>query len=127
MSGSPTKSRSGLAVRTRPDQSDGSPVSFGGPENLFNGGLSYSSRRFSVHGALRCGGEARGVQGMGGPATSLDGWCLVDAAGSLELTRGFGLVTRISNLFDTPHETFDGRPMFGRVATLGLRWRWGGR
>ncbi|MBI4457278.1 MAG: TonB-dependent receptor [Acidobacteria bacterium] len=99
------------------------PIDYGGPQNLFNAGIVFQDTRFSAQWVLRSAGAAQGVQMEGGRPTQLEGWTILDAAASVRLVGHAGLFARVSNVFNTTYETFDGRPMFGRMAVVGLRLR----
>ncbi|MBI4381983.1 MAG: TonB-dependent receptor [candidate division NC10 bacterium] len=107
-------------VERRPS---GDPVDFGGPRNLVNVGLTYTHRKGFLTLLTRYGGEAEGVQAMMAPPTKLGEWFVVDLAGLFRVTKTIDFFLRASNLFDENHETFDGRPMFGRVVVGGMNVR----
>lgn len=109
------------AVERRPG---GRPVDFSGPRRLANAGLRYGDGRLTVDLAGRYGGRAEGVQAMGGRPTALAAWFLVDAAVRFRAARHLEAFARGSNLLDRRYETFDGRPMFGRVVVAGISARW---
>lgn len=103
---------------------DGDTVDFSGPRNLANLGLRYTGERLTVDLAGRYGGKAGGVQSMGAAPATLDDWFVVEAGARYRAGDGIELFLRGSNLFDERYETFDGRPMFGRVVIGGASVKW---
>ncbi len=99
-------------------------VDFAGPRNLANLGLRYTGPRLTLDLAGRYGGKAEGVQSMGASPTTLDAWFVLDAAARYRAGKAVELFVRGSNLFDERYETFDGRPMFGRVVIGGASVTW---
>jgi outer membrane receptor for ferrienterochelin and colicin len=97
------------------------PVSFSGPRHLANLGVTWTKRRWGLDLTARYGSEAEGVQRTMGAPTDLDPWLLLDVAGHYRLWTHLDLFARASNLLDEDHETFEGRPMFGRVVFGGVR------
>ncbi len=95
-------------------------VNYGPPENIANAGLSYLDDKTIFQIVSRYASEAKGVQRMGGKPTSLEEWFVVDVAYGFKVARNLNLFVRGSNIFDVEYETFDGRPMFGRVIIGGL-------
>ena len=96
-------------------------INFGGPEHIVNLGFAYSIRGWSFMSALKYRGRARGVQRMMGEFTELSPWTTLDVAVAGNISQNFQMVLRISNLLNEQYETFDGRPMFGRVVVVGIR------
>ncbi len=107
-------------VKRKPDDTY---VDYGPPTNLVNAGLLYSRGKGSLNGVVSYASGAKGVQRMGGKSTTLDEWVVVDIAGNLDVTNNLNLFTRVSNLFDQEYETFEGRPMFGRVLMGGISYK----
>jgi len=108
-------------VKRRPS---GDTVDFAAPQNLANLGLRYTGERLTLDLAGRYGGEAKGVQSMAAPPTTLDDWFVVDVAARYRPSDRLELFVRGSNLLDEGYETFDGRPMFGRIVMGGGSVRW---
>lgn len=98
----------------------GNPVDFGGPKNLANIGLTYTGSTFSSTLTVEYGGEVIGVQADGAGPSTLDDWLIVNLGVNVTLTQSVSLFLRGSNLLDRIYETFDGRPMFGRVLVSGI-------
>jgi outer membrane receptor protein involved in Fe transport len=98
-------------------------VNYGGPQHLANVGVTYLSTSASANIVVRYGGKVKGIQAEGGKPTELDRWIIVDLGGSRQVVTGLDAFLRVSNLFDTTYETFDGRPMFGRAVVGGLTVR----
>lgn len=104
-------------VKRRPS---GEWVEYAGPAQLANAGLTFTTHNWNFHLAGRYRGKAKGVQLKFGPVTELDDWFVLDAAASYHITRNLSVFARVGNIFDEDYETFDGRPMFGRVAVGGV-------
>ena len=102
----------------------GQPVRFSGPRVLANVVLQHARARITLDAAARYGGKATGVQAMGGGPTVLDRWLVLDLAARFRLSQATVLFVRASNLLDERYETFDGRPMFGRVVIAGFSGSW---
>jgi len=104
-------------VKRRPS---GQWVEYAGPDHLANAGLTYATPDWNLHAAGRYRGEAKGVQLKFGPEAALDEWFVLDLAASYQISKNLSAFSRVSNVFDKHYETFDGRPMFGRVAVGGF-------
>jgi len=98
----------------------GAPVDFGGPKHLANAGLVYVGPTFSSTLTVEYGGQAVGVQADGAGPSTLDDWLLVNLGVSVRVTPFASVFVRGSNLLNSLYETFDGRPMFGRVIVGGV-------
>lgn len=100
--------------------SGGAPVDFGGSKHLANLGLTYAVSTFSSTLTVEYGGKAIGVQADGARPSTLNDWLLVNFGVNVRVTPFASVFVRVSNLLNRLYETFDGRPMFGRVLVSGI-------
>lgn len=102
------------------EKPEGNVIDFAGPQSLGNIGLIYAGKKGHLTLIGRYGGKAKGVQRMMGSPTELSEWFALDLAGKIKISKDFSFLLRAANILNTQFETFDGRPMFGRMVVSGI-------